>query len=277
MLGSRQEVFFVSVYLDLFFLMNFLVDECVLEILLSWYRKNESLWKKIIAGIIGGCGAIIIFLFSSDFLVEEVGSIVIVSVWYMMFEAKKELRRIIEWMMRTILVTYLLGGGMQWVCEHWLLERKNQFLFLIIMWMMTTIFRKMILSVSITDEKRNGIYEVKILDKNGRVQNICKGFYDSGNCLREPISKSPVHIVSKELFKKILDNYQKEERMIRFRKIPYCSIGKKRGCLSGFRLDYILINIDGKSYVQKQIYIAAAKEKLSTDGMYEIILNNELK
>lgn len=63
-----------------------------------------------------------------------------------------------------------------------------------------------------------------------------KGYFDSGNCLREPISGKPVVLASRYIVEKICKSG--DIPITRFALIPYRTIGNE-GVLKGFRVDYI--------------------------------------
>ena len=86
---------------------------------------------------------------------------------------------------------------------------------------------------------------------------------DTGNFLREPITKTPVIVVEKEILygiipNKILNNlnqiiggdvgqefYEEEniEYMSKFRVIPFTSLGKENGMILGFKAEKVIIEI----------------------------------
>lgn len=63
-----------------------------------------------------------------------------------------------------------------------------------------------------------------------------RGFIDSGNFLKEPISGKPVAVVSKIVIEKILQGTE-GNLQTRYTVIPYQSVGVSRGVLTGYRMD----------------------------------------
>lgn len=70
-----------------------------------------------------------------------------------------------------------------------------------------------------------------------------KGFFDTGNALKDPISGKAVAVASEELWRKLMASEKVTEE--RTCLIPYESIGKK-GLLTAVRTDYM--NIDGRRF-----------------------------
>lgn len=97
---------------------------------------------------------------------------------------------------------------------------------------------------------------------------------DTGNLLRDPITKTPVIIVEKDKLKDILTNevlealegiiYGENEDLLekvgkdyisRFRLIPFSSLGKQNGMLIGFKPDKVTIKFDGMEREKKNVII----------------------
>ncbi|MCI8621447.1 MAG: sigma-E processing peptidase SpoIIGA [Clostridia bacterium] len=97
---------------------------------------------------------------------------------------------------------------------------------------------------------------------------------DTGNLLRDPITKVPVIVVEKEklrelIDKDVLDSLEKviygtnedliekigEDYISRFRLIPFSSLGKQNGMLIGFKPDEIIIKFDGMETKRKDVIV----------------------
>lgn len=98
---------------------------------------------------------------------------------------------------------------------------------------------------------------------------------DTGNDLVEPFSSLPVVVVKKQCLKEILPIESpfsaKLAKKLKFRMIPYKSIGKTSGILKGFKADYICI-CDEKSLYKKDAYVAICEDKALSDE-FDAILN----
>jgi sigma-E processing peptidase SpoIIGA len=101
----------------------------------------------------------------------------------------------------------------------------------------------------------------------------CKGFWDSGNSLRDPITGKAVVLLEKG----ILEKYQIPIPVKGFRVIPFHSVGMENGVLKGFVADELLVK-DEKGYersFQKTI-VAIYEGKLSIKEDYQMILSPHL-
>lgn len=110
--------------------------------------------------------------------------------------------------------------------------------------------------------KNNMFCDIEIIYKGNN--SIIHAIIDTGNLLKDPITKMPVIIVEKEKLEgiiksEILDNLEEiiygtnenllklvgEDYISRFRLIPFSSLGKQNGMLIGFKPDEIKITFDG--------------------------------
>lgn len=101
------------------------------------------------------------------------------------------------------------------------------------------------------------------INYKGNEINIC-AMIDTGNLLKDPITKIPVIVVEKDALKKIIDNKVLDsledvihgtnvdliedigkDYISRFRLIPFSSLGKQNGMLIGFKPDEVTIKFDG--------------------------------
>lgn len=125
---------------------------------------------------------------------------------------------------------------------------------------------------------------------------ICngEGFLDTGNGLRDPLTKKPVLVAEYELlkkyipddFNKIIENTSGENEMLealansswanRLRIIPFSSVGKRNGLLIGIRSDNVCIKCGNKSILHNNLVIAIYKEKLSSNGNYQMLIPAEI-
>lgn len=130
----------------------------------------------------------------------------------------------------------------------------------------------------------NHLYALKLSHNQKSCEGI--GLLDTGNHLREPISKRPVvianlkavsHLFEKELLM-ILCNFEKIEDVkdnYKIRWIPYHSLGKKNGFLIGIIVDELIVYKEGKELVSKEVLLGIIEEELSNENLYQFILHEE--
>jgi len=120
-----------------------------------------------------------------------------------------------------------------------------------------------------------------------------KGFLDTGNGLRDPLTDRPVIIAEYQWIKNLLpadfitayEIQQGQEDMLhlmgsswanRLRIIPFSSIGKKNGWLVGVRTDEIILNNGRRQITHNNLVVALYREQLSTRGEYQLLIPGEI-
>ena len=117
-----------------------------------------------------------------------------------------------------------------------------------------------------------------------------KSIIDTGNFLREPISKLTVVVVEKRALEKVipeyvLDNLDKiidgqevdlQDYVAKVRLIPFSSLGKENGMLLGIKADAILVETDEKSIVLSNAIIGIYNGILNKMGKYQALIGLDI-
>lgn len=123
-----------------------------------------------------------------------------------------------------------------------------------------------------------------------------KAIIDTGNMLKDPISRMPVIVVEKDILYEILpygilnnlekiiggdtDNkiYDRDsvEYISKFKVIPYTSLGKQNGLLLGIKADKVKIELDLNEKELKNVIIGIYDKKLSKKDSYNALLGLDI-
>ena len=123
-----------------------------------------------------------------------------------------------------------------------------------------------------------------------------KAMLDTGNMLKDPITRMPVIVVEKDLLYeiipyKILDNLEQiiggdipnefyeeinVEYISKFRVIPFTSLGRQNGLLLGFKASKVITYIDSNEEELKNVIIGIYDKKLSKKDKYNALLGLEI-
>lgn len=136
--------------------------------------------------------------------------------------------------------------------------------------------------------KKDMLCNIKININSNTVYT--KAILDTGNFLKEPITKIPVAVVEKDVLKgvipeKILNNLSniiegKEidlgEYLSKIRLIPFMSLGKENGMLIGIKADGLTVNTQEDVVFIKNIIIGIYDGSLSKTGKYKALIGLEL-
>ncbi|MBQ8518422.1 MAG: sigma-E processing peptidase SpoIIGA [Agathobacter sp.] len=118
------------------------------------------------------------------------------------------------------------------------------------------------------NKMKKGIFLVELQQNDTRISTY--GFYDSGNCLKEPYTQKGVHIVSKQLIKRL--GLEKDTSVL----IPYQALGKEDGILEVYYVDELIVEGEkGRKMIQK-CPVGVTKDNLFEGKKYEMILNEEV-
>ena len=121
-----------------------------------------------------------------------------------------------------------------------------------------------------------------------------EGFLDTGNSLRDPITKSPVVVAEYDLVKECfpddckaaMENYDDENDLLqalsnsswanRLRLIPYSSIGQKNGLMVGFRCDAMVVDPGQIHLLYKNMVVGIYQDQLSVADRYQLLIPAEI-
>ena len=117
---------------------------------------------------------------------------------------------------------------------------------------------------------------------------------DTGNMLKDPITKEPVIVVEKSILYelipyKILDNLDEIiggdskldendiiEYVSKFRVIPFSSLGRENGILLGFKPNKVITYIDSNKEELNNVIIGIYNKKLSKKDKYNALIGLEI-
>lgn len=136
--------------------------------------------------------------------------------------------------------------------------------------------------------KQDMLCNIKIVVDTKKI--YLRGMIDTGNFLKDPISKKPVIVVEKEALygkidKKLLDNLEGfiskdnidiDENITRIRLIPFNSLGRENGILTGIKVDYVVINYDFQDIYTGDVIMGIYDGKLSKTNKYTALIGLEL-
>lgn len=121
-----------------------------------------------------------------------------------------------------------------------------------------------------------------------------EGFLDTGNGLRDPITRRPIVVAEYDLLKACLpadfrlamENSQDENDRLeaismstwanRMRVIPFSSIGKKNGLLIGLRCDEMVVRLGKEEIIHKNLVVGIYPHKLSNEDSYQLLIPSEV-
>ncbi|HAG42684.1 MAG TPA: sigma-E processing peptidase SpoIIGA [Clostridium sp.] len=259
------------IYLDEILFENFLVNLFILCITLQTIKKKTKFTKEVIAAAFGSLYVLVMFVPRLMFLNSKLVNVIIAFIMIIICLRKESKLICIKGTLIYILYSMLLAG----TTYYFSLNNNPNLLFTHSMFKFN--YKKLALSIMVLYLIINRVV-VYIKDRKILYNYICtidisvnnqklsvKGFLDTGNELREPITNLPVIIVEKDALKELeLNSYAKYA-------IGYSVVNGKDGKLEGFKPDSVSIIFD-ENIILKDAIIAFCDNKLSKYNDYNALL-----
>ena len=261
-------------YADVYFFQNSIIKIVVLFITLCIQKHHAIKWNKnmLVKIIVLSCLATmieIIMLFTNV-------KYECLRILFVLFEVPIILRILLPKtdckLFKLCLIAYfylMLVNGAVELLWNWLGKNANYIYILILACGVVIVGVRMYSNYL---KMQKGVYEVTLLHKENTLQ--ANGFYDSGNCLKDPYTGLGVHIVSEDALNRlgVID----EKETITPVYVTYQALGNSFGMIEVYYLDEIRIHGEKDCLIQKKYPVGVAKDNLFNGKNYEIILNEEV-
>ncbi|MBO5082944.1 MAG: sigma-E processing peptidase SpoIIGA [Lachnospiraceae bacterium] len=254
-----------EVYLDTVFLIQFVLNYCVLMLTASFMKLITSRLRIILAALIGAGGSCLMFLpGGSGAGIKFV--IIFGIITFMMIRVAFHVRgyKLNLLMFLTILtVIFLLGGVTQWVVGRLGVSDTSW------LWLAFIIAFYNLLQFALKQYRRQKSHFVPVtidLGMEGEMHNKVSviALIDSGNRLREETTGKPVCILENDVFKiQTTKNYE----------VTYHSLGNREAKMQAIIVPEIVIHFGEGDLKQKEVMIASYPEKITKKGSYHMILH----
>ncbi len=280
----------MKIYLDVFFLVNFLLNLFVFEILNLFQKKKAINMRSVMAAALGALAAVgillsgiksCLFIFLLVYVVVSLGMIRIAY-------GKTSWQGMVAYVVKFYLSAVFLAGGMMYLKE--LTKQRN----LSMVFLLSAAIFLVFVANALLQRRRQGmgngehIYRVHITYHGKKV--TATGFWDTGNHLYEPISRGNVHVVTYRLFRKLLSEQEKADfskvmqhkspesfGKLLLRYIPYHSLGNDKDFILGKEVEDMEIHVGDKKTVHTgKTWLGISDDFLSVDHEYDLLLHSKI-
>ena len=281
----------MTVYLDIVLIENILMNYIIL-FATGFIQKNDmSQIRLIISSIFGGIYAIVSYLniipIYSNFFMKILLSIIMVYIAFNPQNYKKMLKTILLF----YLTSFVMGGcalALLYIINPQNINFENGVLIgtyplkvTIIAGIIGFIVIQIAFRINKRQVKKKDMYCKLEVVINKKIAKI-KAYVDTGNMLKEPITNIPVIIVEKEKIKnlinidldKIIGGDSQNINKIKFRIIPFNSIGKQNGMLIGIKTDFVKVMFEEKKKYIEDVIIGIYDKKINKE--YSALIGLEL-
>lgn len=290
----------MTIYIDLIFLENLFMNSIIIFATSIILKKETKILRILIGSIIGAGYACIYYISNleiySSIILKIILSVVIV---FVSFNSKN-----IKNLLKEILIFYLTSftfGGVAFALLYFIspgdILLKNGTLvgiYPLKIILIGGILGFIIVILSFKNIKnrftKKDMFCKITINFEGKEKEI-KAIIDTGNFLKEPLTKKPVVIVERDILKTIipadiLDNiYQisnkdslniEEKYLLKIKLIPFSALGIENGILVGIKPDKFSINYQGKRWYENNVIIGVYDKKLSKFNNYNSLVGLDI-
>lgn len=232
-------------------------------------KRHTKLQRLIISAILGSISIALLFLPISSiilFFLKNLVSIIMVIIAFKF----KDLKYTASNLFYLYMVSITLGGFLYFLNVQFSYKQEGLIFYfegLSINYILLIIISPIILLLYIKEHKKiksayNLNYEVKIIFKDNQ-ELICQGFIDSGNHLRDPITRKYIILLERRILEPYLNNKDPIY-------VPFKALNKK-GLVKCYSIQKIIIN----NQIFTNFLVGESMEVFNLEGI-DCILNNKL-
>ena len=290
----------MTIYLDIALIENILMNYIILFATGVIYKTRTRVRNLLLSSLIGGVYAILSFttgmkIYASIFL-KIILSIAMV---YIAFRAEK-IKTLFKLLMLFYLVSFAFGGTafalLYFIKPQDILIKngvltgtypiKIAFLGAMIGFIILQLATK---GIKNKLSKKDMFCDIEIQLEDKKLDT--KAMIDTGNLLKEPITGLPVVVIETEELKGILpeniiENTEniisgnlkgiEDKYILRFRMIPFTSLGKQNGLLLGIKADKVIIKKEENSQIIKNAMIGMYNKSLTKSKQYHALIGLDM-
>ncbi len=260
---------YYELYIDVLFLVNFLMDYILLLIARRILKCSATHGNICVGALVGAACMCMAVVWIPQRLLRQVMFHGVINIAMIIIGLNiREIKKCLKAFLTLYISGFLVGGVFEFLYQYVgaYLEVGSLF-FLIALGCyyisnaLLTVLMKML---------RFGDYYCQVILILGENQCKTQAIVDTGNHLTDQLTGKAVSIVGRETAMKLLNNKLPEK--IRF--IPYHSIGKNKGVIPIITLDRMCIEGEEEEWIEHPL-IGISDTKISENEEYDMILNPE--
>lgn len=262
-----------QIYIEYFFLLNFVFFYGTWNVSVAFLNCSVTQKKLLLASFLGALGICVCLCLPLVLwyrLLIGAGGTFFVGISVLFPKRKGYLRYIAVFFLTAV----LLGGSIALVQKA--CQRSE---FSILQMIVTTLVLSFAIKILLQRyfcPKHALIYPITLIWEGAEYQ--MKALLDTGNSLVEPISQKAVCVVGEDVLKKsvVKEGERNAFHPRIFRVIPYHSVGRENGMLSGYEMDRLIIHTDERKIIIEKPMIGISRVPIGSPGSYRMILHPEL-
>lgn len=280
---------YTEVYIDVIFLMNFLMDYILLGLIGRFFYLSKKRIRYVIASAAGALFSSIVFVLPWE-IGNAAGILMHGFCGILMLRIGLGIRRsglLMQTMVCLYLVAFLFGGFVEAVFGN---GTYTPVAFLILAFGFDLLLSGLHLASDCFRTRMRNLYSVTLI--YGRKKCDACGFYDTGNLLCDPLTGKPVSVLSADLLpallspkiledlKYIMGNPGELENtdllQLKPHFLSFHSVGEKEGLLVAITLDELRIHTPMEERCIAKPVFALHMGPSALGNEYEVLLNSRL-
>ncbi len=285
------------VYIDIIFIENLIMNYAILYTTFFIKKIKVSKIRILISAIIGAIYTIIIFVPKIGKFNNIISKILLSCAMIRVIHKERRLKKFIELLLMFYLTSFTIGGlafaisflkhGQIYSYNNSLIIEFPVFSSIVALFIGIFLIKNVFKNIKNLIKKDDIFYQLEIYIE--KKKSSINAILDTGNMLKDPITKAPVIIVNKNSIKNILPQellynietilggdclgkLNNEKIAKRITIIPYTSLGNENGMILGVKPDKI--KIEGK--VIKNVVIGVYDKELSKRKKYDALFGLDL-
>lgn len=276
-------------YIDIYFLINFTMDVVLLLFVRRICKRTTKMQRILIAAAVGALCACLVAVYDAlpivlsimlEYFALSLGMILIA------FRYGSRAQLVRSYIV-FLLAAFFMGGVMQSLFVNLGAKDYLKTFYKEVISQNVTIAFLVIISFILTPLIYYGyhmlrestglssqLYDVTLYVDEEEIIT-CKGFMDTGNCLKDPIRGWPVIVVDKDLLSEMFMHIQ-ANRLESICVIPYVSVGKEHGLLYGIRIPKVIIKNTQEEVCTKNVVAALSEHGFLNTKEYRALLHCDL-
>lgn len=294
------------VYLDAIWLLNLLIDACLLKLTAFMLKRDIHWWRLWLGALFASMIVVLLFTPISFVLGGPAGKLVFSMIIILIAFGYHKASVFLQNLAAFYFSAFAIGGGL--FALHYFMQNESfyannhflttmnygdpiSWLFVVLGFPLLWYFSKRRINQTVIRKwNQSTLASVNITINDHVVQ--AKGMIDSGNKLCDPLTRQPVIFLSRdacadELPEVLFSQEQAsegtqwietlpEDWQLRLALIPYQAVDGKKQFIWAFRPDQLTLIHEGHVYQTNRVLIAPTSHQLSSTGDFNCILHPDL-
>lgn len=279
---------YYELYIDVFFLVNFLIDFISLCVLKKILKLSGNIYRRILGAVCGGLLLCLYFIFDLRFIQLGYYALVMITGPLMLIISfkHKSFNAFLKALIFLVVIILVFNGCFNLFAQK--IQYSYQLLWAsVVLYVIFLVTKRLFLNRNIKEDK---ICRVRFIFNGNEFEGT--GLIDTGNCLKSPYHNRGISVAEYELFEQYLSEFAKEYILSFYNEeninmqffsgeekifvVPYKTISTPHGILPVLTVDKLFINTDDEEKEYTRALVGLIKDKVSVKGDINVILSTNI-